>query len=275
MNEKSIWIPVGALGDAFSVDNNALPIVSDLNGKTLNLHFENGWAIEHIFMDGGRLNWRGIAGDVQGEEGRETYTVTHPRPGIYFVDFIKSGERATSVSMIFDLNRQVFTALISQLPTAEQANESFLKKIAANKALTSVSAYFLSGAIDQPFTANTPRHTLTDELLGKRIHYTYSPTEKYEHTYQNQSFYAWQCLSGSEQGLADADLCHYYKIDDQLYWFVWREKIVPTLGVVMIDLLNLKTTGKIFGYAANDFGDTTNFAVGAHAKVVSDLRSST
>lgn len=273
MSETSPWIPVGALGAAFAPDNNALPIVSDLAGKTLTLNFENGWSIEHVFQDGGKLNWRGSAGEVLGAEGRETTTVTRPRPGIYFVDFIKAGERATSVSMVFDLNRGIFTALISQLPTAEQANEPFLKKIAANKTLTSVSGQFLSGSIDQPFSAATPRHMVTDELLGKRVHYTYSPTEKYEHTYQNQNFYAWQCLLGSEQGLADADLCHYYKIDDQLYWFVWREKIVPTLGVVMVDLLNLKTTGKIFGYAANDFGATSNFAVGAYAQVVSDLRA--
>lgn len=113
---------------------------------------------------------------------------------------------------------------------------------------------------------------MTDELIGKRVYYTYSPTEKYEHVYLNKNLYSWQCLMGSEQGLGDTDLCHYYKIDDSLYWFVWQEKIVPTLGVVMVDLLNLKTTGKIFGYAENDFGATANFAIGAYAQVVGDLR---
>jgi hypothetical protein len=62
------------------------------------------------------------------------------------------------------------------------------------------------------------------------------------------------------------------KIADALYLFIWREKIVPTLGVVMIDLANHKTDGKIFGYAGQDFRQTSNFAVGAYAQVLNHTR---
>ena len=67
------------------------------------------------------------------------------------------------------------------------------------------------------------------------MEYTYSPTERYEHIYLNEDFYTWQCLMGSEKGLADTDRCHYLKLGEQLYLFVWREKIVPTLGAVVAD----------------------------------------
>ena len=90
----------------------------------------------------------------------------------------------------------------------------------------------------------------TTELIGRRVEYTYSPTERYEHIYLNEDFYTWQCLLGSEKGLADTDRCHYLKLGDELYLFVWREKIVPTLGAVVADFSAMRTMGKIFGHAA-------------------------
>jgi hypothetical protein len=71
-----------------------------------------------------------------------------------------------------------------------------------------------------------------------------------------------------EKGLADTDRCHHYKIADALYLFVWREKIIPTLGVVMVDLERMKTTGKIFGYQDNRFDKLSNFPIGAYAEVL-------
>ncbi len=96
-----------------------------------------------------------------------------------------------------------------------------------------------------------------------RNQYTYSPTERYEHIYLNDNFYAWQCLDGVEKGLADVDRCHYVQVAEDLYLFVWREKIIPTLGVILIDLQQMRTDGKIMGYQGSDFGALSNFPVGA------------
>ena len=48
------------------------------------------------------------------------------------------------------------------------------------------------------------------------------------------------------------------------------EKVVPTLGVVLIDLAQRKTDGKIFGYQGGDFGTLSNFPIGAHAQVLNE-----
>jgi len=61
-------------------------------------------------------------------------------------------------------------------------------------------------------------------------------------------------------------------ISEALYLFVWREKIIPTLGVVMVDLQKMKTTGKIFGYEDSNFEKLSNFPVGAFAKVLNHTR---
>ncbi len=269
METKSEWIPVGALGDAFLPDNNCLAPVADLAGRKFSLHFENGWVIDHDFSDGNRLNWSLVQGDSSSVAGSEHYQATRPRDNIYFVDFIKSGERATSVSLVLNLAEQSFIAVIGQLPVAEESLTPFIKRIEQGKELTAVSATFLRGTLDRPFDAQAKLAEVTDELLGKRVEYSYSPLEKYEHVYLNDKYYAWRCISGSEKGLADTDACHYYKIADQLYLFVWREKIVPTLGIVMVNLEALKTTGKIMGYENNDFGALRNFNVGAYARVLS------
>jgi hypothetical protein len=269
MKDKSEWIPVGALGDAFQADNHCLPQVGDLAGKSMTLNFENGWTIRHDFGNGGSLQWLRMEGGVLVEQGCEQCVVTRPRDGIYFVDFVKSAERATSVSLVLNLVKRTFLAVIGQLPVAEEVMIPFIKRIELSKELTAVDASFLRGCVDVTFDANADLPAVTSELLGLRVEYTYSPLEKYEHIYLNDKFYAWRCIRGSEKGLGDTDACHYYKIADRLYLFVWREKIVPTIGVVMVNLEAMKTTGKIMGYEHNDFGSVRNFGVGAYARILS------
>ncbi len=74
------------------------------------------------------------------------------------------------------------------------------------------------------------------------------------------------------KGLADVDRCHYVQVAEDLYLFVWREKIIPTLGVILIDLQQMRTDGKIMGYQGSDFGALSNFPVGASAKILNVTR---
>jgi hypothetical protein len=167
-----------------------------------------------------------------------------------------------------DLNQGVFTAINGELPTEKETKRDLYSRVQAADGLTSVKAIFHHGTIEGYHQEGAVGHQTTKDLVGKRIQYIYSKTEAYEHVYLNENLYTWQCLMGLEKGLADTDRCHYYSIADNLYLFVWREKIIPTLGVVMVDLKKLKTTGKIFGYTDNSFSDLSNFPVGAYATVL-------
>ncbi len=42
---------------------------------------------------------------------------------------------------------------------------------------------------------------------------------------------------------------------------------LPTIGLIMIDFKRNKTSGKIFGYKGEDFGETVNTPVGAVLKI--------
>jgi hypothetical protein len=270
--DHSNWIQVGALADGFHADSHILPPADILSGKTLNVHFEDGSVIEHRFESATRLHWRILSGDGAGAGGSESYRATSLREDIVFVDFIKSGERATSVSMVIDLSNAVVTAVVGTLPTREAIAECAFDRATAGRELTSVKASIARGTIGESFDQGARLHQRTTELVGMRNEYIYSSTERYEHIYLNEHYYSWQCIDGVEQGLGDTDRCDYLKIADALYLFIWREKIVPTLGVVMIDLANHKTDGKIFGYAGQDFGQTSNFAVGAYAQVLNHTK---
>ena len=275
MTDSTRWISVGELAHAFAPDSNTLQPTGELAGRSFAFHFENGQTVEHRFETETELTWSVTRGSGQGREARESYSATRVRERLYFVDFVRHMDQATAVSLVVDLDLAAVTALIGRLPDEAEARRSLLERASAGEELTAVSALFLSGTIDAPFTVEAAVHGPTSDLVGRRVEYTYSSTERYEHVYLNDKFYTWHCLQGSEKGLADTDRCHYYKLGTDLYLFVWREKIVPTLGVVVVDFDAMRTAGKIFGYEGGDFSKIVNFRVGAHARVLNVTRHDT
>ena len=266
--ETTNWISVGALADSFAPDANILARSDDLVGKTVTLHTADGGTARYEFATGDTLNWTANGASIA-ESGSETYTATSLREGIYFVDFVKAGSRPPcSVSIVLDTTHGVATIVKGWLPTTDEAHASILSRAQAQRELTPVTAEFTSATIERAYDGAAPHHQPTRELIGMRLQHRYNPHEAYEHIYLNEKRYAWHCLTGIEQGLADVDRCHYYKIAQNLYLFVWREKIVPTLGAIMLDLERMKTTGKIFGYADDALTTVSNFQVGAYSTLL-------
>jgi len=262
--QNTEWITVGALADGFAAAAFLLPD-AELAGQILTLHFANGWTIEHRF-DKESVHWQ-MADNHS--HGSAPYRATSIRPDVYFVDFLKTEDgQHYSVSLVLDMQARAFTAVLGQLPHAQALESSLYTRARASLPLTQVSAEFLHGSINTPWHEGACPHTATRELLGLRNRYRYSPTEVYEHIYLNENFYTWHCLQGVEQGLAETDLCHYWKITEQLYLFVWREKIIPTLGVVLIDLAQHRSDGKICGWKDDQFGELTNFRMASHCETV-------
>jgi hypothetical protein len=275
MTDQVRWISVGELAEAFGPDNHTPPRTAALAGSAHVLHFEDGTAVEYAFPTGSRLAWStGAApGGACSPMGEADYFAFEVRPGIYFVDFVAAATPPTAVSLVLDLGQSIATSLTARLPETADIGESLAARIARGDELTAVAAEFAAASVDRPFDERTPRHGCTADLIGRRVEYTYSPTEKYEHVYLNEHFYTWHCLLGSEKGLADTDRCHYLKLGEDLYLFVWREKIVPTLGAVVVDFKAMRTMGKIFGHAQEDAAGrgsagVADFPVGARAMVI-------
>ena len=266
-SETTNWISVGDLADSFAPDSNALVRCSDLVGRRLQLNFPDGTSTDYDFKSSDLLDRR-ERGSPNATADSLAYLATSLRPGIYFVDFVQQAERDLSVSLILDFNRGVATQIMGWLPSIDDVNGSLYRRANANQELTRVGVRFSHATINAVFDAARPYHTETTDLVGWRIRHRYNPRELYEHIYLNDKRYCWHCLEGVEAGLGDVERCHYYAIDRDLYLLVWREKIIPTLGVVMLDLHALKTTGKIFGYKDNAMTAISNFPIGAFSTIV-------
>ncbi len=239
-----------------------------LAGSTLSLHAEDGSVTRLTFGAGGRLVWEVTDGPGAGARGEETCRITRPRPDVVVVDYVSATQRATSVTVVLDMDRAAATTVVGILPTAARAAVGAFELATAGEELTSVAVTFVRSAIGRPFDAASHPHVPTAGLVGKRVEYVYSRTEKYEHIYLNEDLYTWQCLDGSEKGLADTDRCHYRLIGDELYLFVWREKIVPTLGVVLVDWRAKVSNGKLFGYEGGDFGALSTTPISSQATLL-------
>jgi hypothetical protein len=260
------FIQVGELVKGIS--EGTLPSAEELAGSSLALYVEDGRVVRLAFAAGGGLSWQVEDGPGVGERGEERCLITRPRDGVFVVDYVSSTRQATSMTIVLDLRRQAATLVAGTLPTAEEAARGAFALATAGEELTLVRCAILRAAIDRPFTAADHPHVPTGELVGKRVQYVYSATEKYEHIYLNEDLYTWQCLEGSEKGLADTDRCHYRSIADDLYLFVWREKVVPTLGVVMVDWREKRSNGKLFGYESSDFGALSNTPIASVATLL-------
>jgi hypothetical protein len=210
------------------------------------------------------------------DEGREeqfvcAYRAIMPRKEIYFVDFIVSYGDSRSVSVILDLPRRIATVVTGTLPTAAEVAVPLIDRAEKGMPLTSVKALFEHASIGTPFTAETGRHERTTDLVGGRFQWVYSSKDAYEHIYLNERIYTWHCIHGSEKGLADTDRCFYYRLGEKFYLFVWIEKIIPTMGVVLEDLDVMRSYGKIFGHEGYDMnGRITNFAVGSYGRLLNE-----
>lgn len=228
--DKNIWLQVGELAAGFAPNSYILPKSIALVSKTYILNFMNAPAIKLTVTDEHQLSWAVAGKEIQ----TAPYRASCLREGIFFIDFIANWQERTSISIVLDTTISQVTILIGGLPDEKNAKKSAFNRVLDQEPLTSVSIDIQQGFIDHiPIINEVSKHVITDDLIGMRNQYTYSPTESYEHIYLNSQFYSWHCLKGVEQHLADTDRCHYYKIAANLYLFIWREKIIPTLGVIL------------------------------------------
>jgi hypothetical protein len=261
------FVQVGDL--AREIRKDVLTLTDDLVSRSLVLHYEDGSVTQFTFTSASDLEWVVLEGPDKGASGRETYTAVRPREDIYLVDYLSSREASTSVDIVLDLGSGQATTVVGTLPTLAEVQKSAFALATEGSDLTAVRARFLAAAIDKPFSVESHTQRPTDEMVGKRVQYVYGPTEAYEHIYLTDKLYTWHCLAGIEKDLADTDRCHYYKLGEQLYLFVWREKIVPTMGLVVADWGDAKRSmGKLWGYETADFGTMSNAMVGADATVL-------
>jgi hypothetical protein len=262
------YISVGELSVGFN--ENIVESTGALVGKEVKLYYESGRETVVTFITREALKWET---KYQGSEEQfiGAYRAIMPRKEIYFIDFIAFYGDSKSLSIVLDMQERIATIITGIMPTAEEVMIPLIVRAEKGMPLTSVKALFEHAAVNGSFQADTRRHEKTTDLVGSRFQWVYSSRDVYEHVYLNESTYTWHCIHGNEKGLADTDRCFYYKLGEKFYLFVWIEKIIPTMGVVLEDLGVMRSYGKIFGHEGYDVnGRITNFAVGSYGRLLNE-----
>jgi len=267
------WIELGNWGSG--MDEFKLPSSNELAGKGLELHFKGSSRVtKYLFHDARSLTWQIITGAEAGQSGCETYEAIRVAPEIYFVDFVKKAEPNVSLSMALDLDTRMATLLIATIPDKNVMDQGFIDRVRKSLDLSTIKVEILHADIDPgPGQKIMWSHKRTRDLIGKRVKYTYSRHHVYEHIYLNDRFFTWHCLDGIEKGLADTEMCDYFKIAQDVYLFSWREKVMPTFGAVLINFKEMTSNGKTFGLDVST-QRIMNFTMGSIAEVVSETRYS-
>jgi len=222
------WPPVSTMLEGFG--DQTLPASPALAGTTLSLPGEDGSQAEYVFDDESSLAWTLRRGDVT-TSGTASYKAIEARPGIFIIDFIRGeGSAAENVTTIADRNTGATTTGVSRFVTVDGRTRSTTDFTQANTEGSSV------------------RHQRSTALVGKRIYYRYSDVETYEHIYLNPGTFTWNCIRGGEAGLADTDRCMTWEVAEDLFIFFWTEKVMCVEAVLLVDLREQRSIGRMFGW---------------------------
>lgn len=222
------WPSVAKMMDGFG--EQTLPPTAKLSGTTLVLEAEDGNTVEYTFTSANELSWKSNGG-IMASTGRANYKAIEARKDIFLVDFI-TGEGKKSRNITFVYNK------------ATGASTSGISWFVPRAGETRSTTEFVHAK--QPDSAGPIGHKRSTGLVGKRIYYRYSDVETYEHIYLSPGTFTWQCLRGGEAGLADTECCKTFSVAEDLYMFFWTEKVMAVEAVLLVDLHEERSIGRMF-----------------------------
>lgn len=246
----SDWPTLEELAEAFS--ENLMPDTGKLAGTSVTLIFDNNLKILHEFGDAKKMTWRILEGDQTGLSGGAEYAAFEVRPGTFLVDFYKP-----------EYDEEVSLVLKTATGQATVATSGFHQVHGEKRTWTELCTAFVEGA------GSTEPFEVTEELIGKHIMYRYTPRDVYEHVYLNKGTMTWHCLRGTEKGLADTERCQILKLDEKLYLLFWTETIMPVESVVVVDLEQMRSTGRFFCWDPKPQRDV-RVRFGSYATILSE-----
>jgi hypothetical protein len=228
------------------------PAIDTLAGRTLQLHFVAGPVIAVEFHSPSSLAWSTEA-DIPGlqRSGVAEYEAFEIRDQIHGVVVADLPQRASALVIVDQLHERALINLTQIVCEGSDVREE-----------TRYWQAGIGGSLSGPFRRTT-------ELVGKRVHQRYSSTHAFEHIYLNPNTYAFQCLEGPEAGVADVDLCDYYKLDKELYLFSWHERLQPFNGAVIVDLREQRARGRLFGWD-EQLGEALQVRTGTTATLLNE-----
>jgi len=222
------WPSVATMMDGFG--EQTLPPTNVLSGTSLTLEAEDGNTVEYYFTSSTELSWKS-SGGAMSSTGNAIYKAIEARKDIYLIDFVSGeGEKTQNITFVYNKATGAATSGVSWFVPKGDETRSTTEFIHARAAC-------VQGPVG---------HSRSTGLVGKRIYYRYSDVETYEHIYLSPGTFTWHCLRGGEAGLADTECCKTFAVTEDLYMFFWTEKVMAVEAVLLVDLREQRSIGRMF-----------------------------
>jgi putative NADH-flavin reductase len=248
----------------------------ELAGQRFLIRMDRGKDVFVNFLTGKLLEW--AEGDAPAT--REQYECAKAEELAYFVNFeLKGVKPRTNITLIIDME----TRLVTQVRTYTRYSEKYP---------TLVDSDYDFGAIDMPgYPLPKKRHGYTTDLVGKRIHWHYSPEFSIVHCYYHPNYVRATFLPEALKKLAPTtpeqregwanhpydEKAAYIKVREGLYVVGFTEQSMARRGLPGNSLLFLMNTmrvhdvGRSFGHTGQFGGEgylPENYLFGAYGEFV-------
>lgn len=238
------------------------PFSYELAGKEMNFVFDDGKKLSVRFLDGTTLSYS--------EDGApaltQKYQCMKAEDCIYMVlSEKKDAKPREGFILVIDTQARLVTG-------------NFVKQGAVASFERLVTREVRFGYIDVPGRpAPTQRHHYTEDLVGKKVEWTYNPKFKITHVYKTKdtahwAFYDKKMLEkmpdANERFASKPEPCIYVKLNDYMYIFSWIEENggSGTEGFIVLNADRLHDVGCFFG--VNPEGKPEAYCFAAYGKVI-------
>ncbi|MDF5753161.1 MoaF C-terminal domain-containing protein [Spongiactinospora sp. TRM90649] len=237
LSEASIRRPIHGLLTAADIGLTRTDPPPALVGRVVVLYDDHGTRVTHRFgtdtVAWTRSPGRGDDVSASGEDHYEAFRIADD---LFYVQFRRTRTPEETISLALDFtsgHALSVTSLISDpAPGRPRVRQRF-----ATARIEGIESTMLPPA-------------LSTALTGRRVLWEYGPDRVYEHIYLGPRQYTWQCLAGSEEGLADTDECTAYELRPGIFLFAWQEKALPCAAVTVADhrdIRSIRSRGVLFG----------------------------
>jgi len=244
--------------DSFTneLGQNRLSESARLHGRTLSLHFHTTPA--QISFDHHRgARWQGLPLDAALAQGEGTVNVVEAAAELYFIELSLPSEHLQSAILIVDERLGHVELIQTQvIPGRKQDGHA-----------TNIVQTLHQGRIDG-VAIDSPAPQITDDLIGKRALSIYSPNLAVEHIYINSQWYTYHIIGGDRHGDCDCDEASFYKLRDEVYLVLFREKAVDVGIIFVFDTKLWHSTGMAVGMV-NKSGRFNSAPIGARMLLLS------
>ena len=224
---------------------NCPPHTFKLAGKTLTLDLKDTPVrIQHVFKEK-QVRWEMLSGPKAGESQEVVYEAFELARNIFFISFLARDDESFGIAA--DVSRGAATVVQGNITPEGVVSRVLLARI-EELADDAKNVYHM------PYS-----------LGGTRFLNTYADNVAYEHIYLTPVYETWLGVKGPQQGQADTEEYHSFKITDGVYFLYWNEKILTTQMTFLFNFFEGRCVGQVFGMVEEE---RVHNIIGAHTHLI-------